>query len=100
MYEQNARSASSSIVRRSQTDVLTPSQPLRGRSMTPLTAAIFAVLYPASMTLAQQAGSESLKLEEIVVTATRRDVNLQNVGAKRHGLLDRRHRAAGVQGHA
>ncbi len=80
MNERNARSAASSIVRGSQTGVLTPSQPLRGRPMTPLTAAIFAVLYPASMTLAQQAGSETLKLEEIVVTATRRDVNLQNVG--------------------
>jgi outer membrane receptor protein involved in Fe transport len=51
----------------------------RGRSLSPLTAAILAVLYPASMTLAQGARTETSQLEEIVVTATRRDVNLQNV---------------------
>jgi iron complex outermembrane recepter protein len=55
------------------------SQPGRGRPMSPLTAAILAVLYPGAMTLAQGAGPESGQLEEIVVTATRREVNLQNV---------------------
>jgi iron complex outermembrane recepter protein len=80
MNEQQARSAASSIVRRSERSALAPSQPARSLPMTPLTAAIFAVLYPASMTMAQQAGSDALRLEEIVVTATRRDVNLQNVG--------------------
>jgi iron complex outermembrane recepter protein len=54
------------------------SVPARSRPMSPLTAAILAVLYPASM-LAQSARTESRQLEEIVVTATRRDLNLQNV---------------------
>ena len=52
----------------------------RGNPMSPLTAAILAVLYPGALTLAQGANPESGQLEEIVVTATRRDVNLQNVG--------------------
>jgi len=51
----------------------------RGNPMSPLTAAILAVLYPGALTLAQGANPESGQLEEIVVTATRRDVNLQNV---------------------
>ena len=44
-----------------------------------MTVAILAVLYPGAMTLAQGASSGSGQLEEIVVTATRREVNLQNV---------------------
>ncbi|MBP9129217.1 MAG: TonB-dependent receptor [Steroidobacteraceae bacterium] len=56
-----------------------PAQTGRGQSMTPLAAAIVAVLYPAAMTLAQGASPAAGQLEEIVVTATRRDVNLQNV---------------------
>jgi len=48
--------------------------------MSPLTAAIFAVLYPGALTLAQGANPEAGRLEEIVVSATRREVNLQNVG--------------------
>jgi outer membrane receptor protein involved in Fe transport len=47
--------------------------------MTPLAAAIFAVLYPATGALAQRASSEGARLEEVVVTATRREVNLQDV---------------------
>jgi outer membrane receptor protein involved in Fe transport len=48
--------------------------------MTPLAAAIFATLYPASAALAQRTASEGAKLEEVVVTATRRELNLQDVG--------------------
>jgi len=55
------------------------SAPDRGRSMSPLTAAILAVLYPGALTLAQGASPAAGQLEEIVVTATRREVNLQNV---------------------
>jgi outer membrane receptor protein involved in Fe transport len=47
--------------------------------MSPLTAAILAVLYPASLTFAQGTPADSGQLEEIVVTATRRELNLQNV---------------------
>ena len=44
----------------------------------PLAAAICAVLQPASVALAQQA-PDPTKLESVVVTATRREVNLQEV---------------------
>ncbi|MGH8221797.1 MAG: TonB-dependent receptor, partial [Woeseiaceae bacterium] len=46
---------------------------------TPLAAAILAVLHPASAALAQRAASEGTRLEEVVVTATRRELNLQDV---------------------
>ena len=54
----------------------------RGNPTSPLTAAVLAVLYPGALTLAQEATPEAEQadqLEEIVVTATRREVNLQNV---------------------
>jgi outer membrane receptor protein involved in Fe transport len=44
---------------------------------TPLALAIMAVLYPTTGALAQQA--EAGRLEEVVVTATRREINLQSV---------------------
>jgi outer membrane receptor protein involved in Fe transport len=53
--------------------------PGRGYPLSPVTAAIFAVLYPASVTLAQGSTAASGQLEEIVVSATRREINLQNV---------------------
>jgi iron complex outermembrane receptor protein len=48
-------------------------------AMSPLTAAILAVLYPASLTLAQGTHADPVQLEEIIVTATRRDLSLQSV---------------------
>ena len=57
----------------------TAAAPGWGSAMSPLTAAILAVLYPGTLTLAQASRPESLQLEEIVVTATRRDLNLQSV---------------------
>ncbi len=45
----------------------------------PLAAAVFTVLYPASHANAQSTGSAGARLEEVVVTATRREMNLQNV---------------------
>ena len=60
--------------------IKTASMPGRSHPMSPLTAAIFAVLYPASLTFAQGARNDTAQLEEIIVTATRRDVYLQNVG--------------------
>jgi outer membrane receptor protein involved in Fe transport len=50
---------------------------LRHYSTSPLTAAVLVALYPP-LTLAQRASSGGL--EEIVVTATRREINLQDVG--------------------
>jgi outer membrane receptor protein involved in Fe transport len=44
---------------------------------TPLAAAIVAALYPTTDALAQ--GAEAGRLEEVVVTATRREINLQRV---------------------
>ena len=47
---------------------------------TPLAAAIFATLYPASQGLAQEAAAPAAtRLEPVVVTATRRSENLQDV---------------------
>ena len=45
----------------------------------PLTAAIFAVLNPAYSALAQRCTLKPSKLEAVIVTATRREVNLQDV---------------------
>jgi iron complex outermembrane recepter protein len=50
---------------------------LRQLIRSPLAAAIAAALYPASVTLAQIARAE--ELEEVVVTATRRELKLQDV---------------------
>lgn len=44
---------------------------------TPLAAAVIAVLYPATAVLAQ--GAAPGRLEEVVVTATRREINVQSV---------------------
>ena len=47
---------------------------------TPLAAAIFATLYPASQGLAQEAeDAAQTRLEPVIVTATRRSENIQNV---------------------
>ena len=51
----------------------------QGRLISPLTAAVLAVLYPGTMTLAQSADPAASQLEAIVVTATRRELNLQKV---------------------
>jgi iron complex outermembrane recepter protein len=58
-----------------------PPPPRREFPTSPLAAAIVVALYPASAALAQRAGSDrSGRLEEIIVTATRRELNLQEVG--------------------
>src|SRR5262245_61692431 len=47
---------------------------------TPLAAAIFATLYPATQGLAQeQPAAQATRLEPVTVTATRRSENLQDV---------------------
>jgi outer membrane receptor protein involved in Fe transport len=47
---------------------------------TPLAAAVFAVLYPAAQAVAQQEpAAQGTRLEQVVVTATRRSENLQDV---------------------
>jgi outer membrane receptor protein involved in Fe transport len=47
--------------------------------MTPLAAAVFSALHPASQALAQEAQPAETRLESVTVTATRRSENLQNV---------------------
>jgi iron complex outermembrane recepter protein len=52
----------------------------RRYSSSPLTAAILATLYPSLSVSQQGQAAESGKLETIIVTATRRELNLQEVG--------------------
>ena len=47
--------------------------------MTPLAAGVIAALSPISATQAQESDESSKTLDEITVTATRRELNLQNV---------------------
>ena len=48
--------------------------------LTPLAAAVFAILYPATAPIAAETATESVRLEAVVVTATRRNEKLQDVG--------------------
>lgn len=48
-------------------------------SMTPVAAAIIAALHPTGPALAQESRQQSGNLEEIIVTATKREINLQDV---------------------
>lgn len=80
MKDINARRAASFSRRGYGKCVDSSSHSAHGSTMKPLTAAIVAILYPASLTFAQGTRDEPAQLEEIVVTATRRDLNLQNVG--------------------
>ena len=49
-----------------------------GRNLTPLAAAIMSILYPGTAAIAQD--SDSGRLDEIVVTATKREMNMQDLG--------------------
>ena len=66
--------------------------------LTPLTAAVLSALYPASQVVAQEEEDDGLGLEEVVVTATRRTMSIQDVPQsiiafstqeiERRGMLD------------
>ena len=49
----------------------------RKAALTPLAAAVIAALFPAGPALAQEDGA--VRLDEIIVTATKRELNLQDV---------------------
>ena len=67
-------------------------------AMTPLTAAVMCALYPATQALAQDDDNDDFGIEEIVVTATKRTVSIQDVPQsitafstieiERRGILD------------
>ncbi|MDZ7768366.1 MAG: TonB-dependent receptor plug domain-containing protein [Woeseiaceae bacterium] len=48
-------------------------------AMTPLAAAVIAALHPAGPAFAQESRQQSGEIEEILVTATKRELNLQDV---------------------
>ena len=50
-------------------------------SITPVAAAVTAALYPGFAALAQEADDSAYALEEIIVTATKRDVSMQDIPA-------------------
>ena len=52
----------------------------RKYAMTPLAAGVIAALNPSSPAVAQESEENSRALDEITVTATRRELNLQDVG--------------------
>lgn len=66
--------------------------------LTPLTAAVLSALYPASQVVAQEEEDDGLRLEEVVVTATKRTMSIQDVPQsiiafstqeiERRGMLD------------
>ena len=55
----------------------TPLEKTHSHKLTPLAAAVLAALYPVSPALAQD--DDAPRLEEIIVTATKRELNLQDV---------------------
>ena len=55
----------------------TPLEKTHSHKLTPLAAAVFAALYPVSPALAQD--DDGVRLDEIIVTATKRELNLQDV---------------------
>lgn len=56
-----------------------PRLPLKAPRTTPIAIAIAAVLYPATAVHAQNKGGGAEQLDEVIVTATRRQVDLQQV---------------------
>jgi outer membrane receptor protein involved in Fe transport len=50
-------------------------------SITPIAAAVTTALYPGFTALAQQADDDDRGLEEIIVTATKREVSVQDIPA-------------------
>ena len=48
-------------------------------SITPVAAAVTAALYPGFTALAQDTGDDSYALEEIIVTATKRELSVQDI---------------------
>lgn len=52
---------------------------LGATAMTPLAAAVITALHPTGPALAQESRQQSDAIEEILVTATKREINLQDV---------------------
>ena len=51
-------------------------------TVSPIAAAVSTAVVPASAAIAQEEGLDSAKIEEVIVTARKREQNLQEVAAK------------------
>ena len=66
--------------------------------ITPVAAAVTAALYPGFAALAQEADDSAYALEEIIVTATKRDVSMQDIPATIQAITQESLAAMGAKG--
>jgi len=66
--------------------------------ITPVAAAVTAALYPGFAALAQEADDSDYALEEIIVTATKRDVSMQDIPATIQAITQESLAAMGAKG--
>jgi outer membrane receptor protein involved in Fe transport len=67
-------------------------------SITPIAAAVTTALYPGFTALAQQADDDDRGLEEIIVTATKREVSVQDIPATIQAITQESLAAMGAKG--
>ncbi len=66
-------------------------------SITPVAAAITAALYPGFAALAQDADDSDYALEEIIVTATKREASMQDIPATIQAITEESLKSMGAK---